>query len=241
MSAKTNKRNERKTKMKRWALIVAVLYVVILAVLTVPVILLAFVPQLKLDVFKVFAEWGYWLWLAVMGISQFALLAVPVRLAGLRPVTRGPIWKTVLAGGLMAGGLVMGACLAVNELVFAERALEHNGDIWTCVLLGLLTWFVWALVFSRISRSVPPADFVTKQCRALFKGSILELLIAVPSHIVARCRDYCCAGFWTFIGLTMGISVMLFAYGPAVFFLFAERWKRLHPRPSGPDAKPASI
>ena len=52
---------------------VAALYMVILAVLTVPVILLAFVPQVKLDVFKIFAEWGYWLWLAVMGISQFTV------------------------------------------------------------------------------------------------------------------------------------------------------------------------
>ena len=29
----------------------------------------------------------------------------------------------------------------------------------------------------------------------------------------------------------MGVSVMLFAFGPAVFFLFVERWKRLHPTP----------
>ena len=57
----------------------------------------------------------------------------------------------------------------------------------------------------------------------------VELLIAVPTHVVARCRDYCCAGLMTFIGLTMGVSVMLFAYGPAVYFLFAERWRRLHP------------
>jgi hypothetical protein len=32
----------------------------------------------------------------------------------------------------------------------------------------------------------------------------------------------------------MGISVMLFAYGPAVFFLFVERWKRIHPRRGAP-------
>jgi len=76
---------------------------------------------------------------------------------------------------------------------------------------------------------VEPDDLVSRQCRCLLKGSVLELLIAVPTHIVARYRDYCCAGFMTFIGLTMGVSVMLFAYGPAVFFLFAERWKRLHP------------
>ena len=215
--------------MKRWALIVSALYMVILAVLTVPVILLAFVPNVKSDVFQLYAQWGYWLWLAVMGISQFALLAVPVRLAGLRPVTRGPVWKTVLAGGLMAGGLVVGACFAIDALVFADHALDGDWAFPTFLLLGLLTWVIWSVVFSRISRVVPPADFVTRHCRALFKGSVLELLIAVPSHIVARFRNDCCAGFWTFIGLAMGISVMLFAYGPAVYFLFAERWKRLHP------------
>ena len=47
--------------------------------------------------------------------------------------------------------------------------------------------------------------------RVVFKGSILELLIAVPTHIVARYRDCCCARFMTFIGLAMGMSVMLFA------------------------------
>ena len=35
------------------------------------------------------------LWLAVMFVSQFALLAVPVRVASLRPVTQGPLWQTV--------------------------------------------------------------------------------------------------------------------------------------------------
>ena len=67
----------------------------------------------------------------------------------------------------------------------------------------------------------------------MLRGSILELLIAVPTHIAARNRDYCCAGFMTFVGLTFGISVMLFSYGPAVFFLYVERWRRLHPEPPG--------
>jgi len=54
-------------------------------------------------------------------------------------------------------------------------------------------------------------------------------LIAVPTHIAVRCRDYCCAGTLTFIGLTMGFSVMLFTFGPAVLVLFIQRWQKLHP------------
>jgi hypothetical protein len=30
-------------------------------------------------------------------------------------------------------------------------------------------------------------------------------------------------------GFATGISVMLFSFGPAVFFLFVARWKHLHP------------
>ena len=35
----------------------------------------------------------------------------------------------------------------------------------------------------------------------------------------------------------MGLPLTLFAFGPAVLFLFAERWQRLHPAPDAPSAK----
>jgi hypothetical protein len=97
--------------------------------------------------------------------------------------------------------------------------------------MGVAAWGGWALIFWRLSRTTEPRDFVSRVCKSLLKGSILELLIAVPTHIVARCRDYCCAGFMTFVGLTMGMSVMLFSFGPGVFFLFVARWRRLHAEP----------
>jgi hypothetical protein len=226
--------------MKRWALIVAALYVALLVVLTVPAILLAFAPKVgvgeALKAIVGWPSWPYWLWLVIMLVSQLALLSVPVRVASLRPVTQGPLWRTILAGGLMAGGLVGGAFFSLYEFVRHDITVS-NQVIWMTIELALLGWCAWALIFSRMSRRAEPSDLVMRQCRWLFKGSILELLIAVPTHIVARYRDYCCAGFMTFIGLTMGVSVMLFAYGPAVFFLFVERWKRLHPARS----KPASV
>jgi hypothetical protein len=81
-----------------------------------------------------------------------------------------------------------------------------------------------------MSRNTNPSVGLSRQCRVLLKGSILELLIAVPTHLVARQRTYCCAGFMTFLGLTLGISVMIFSFGPAVFFLYVDRWRRLHPQ-----------
>ena len=216
--------------MKRWALVVVALYALILVVLTVPVALLAFVPQAKAkDIVEAYRYVPYWLWLGVMVLGQAALLVVPVRVASRRPVTRGALWPTILVAGLMMGILVMAAVLAFEEFFYQA---ENSGEwlAWTGVAAGAATWGIWAFVFGRAARTEAPRDLVTRQCRLLFRGSILELLIAVPTHIVARYRGYCCAGFMTFIGLTMGISVMLFAFGPALYFLFAERWRRLHPQ-----------
>jgi hypothetical protein len=67
----------------------------------------------------------------------------------------------------------------------------------------------------------------------LLAGSILELLIAVPTHIIARWRNYCCAGFMTFWGLVTGLSVLLFAFGPGMFILFVRRLHSVTP-PSRP-------
>ena len=215
--------------MKRWALMVAALYAALLLVLIVPGAWLAFAPKCGLgEAIGMLLFWPYWIWLALMLLSQFALLAVPVRVASRRPVARGPLWSSMLAGGLMAGALLAGAFLSLHELLLRDKG-NGNGCAREAIALAMLTWGGWTLIFFRISRHVKPADVVSRQCRRLFQDSVLELLIALPTHIVARARDYCCAGFLTFIGLTMGVSVMLFAFGPSVFLLFVERWKRLHP------------
>ena len=218
--------------MKRWALLVAALYLLILAALTVPFLMLVFGADVlgtpaAHGAMRLYGESGYWIFVSVMVACQVALLAVPVRVASRRPVTRGALWPTVLTAGLMMAILVMAAFFAMDE--FITKGMTTPWISWAGLGAGLLTWVIWSVVFFRASRTEAPRDLVTRQCRLLFQGSILELMIAVPTHIVARYRDYCCAGVMTFIGLTMGVSVMLFAFGPALYFLFAERWRRLHP------------
>jgi hypothetical protein len=131
----------------------------------------------------------------------------------------------------MMGVLVAGATASLFELVMKEKAwnlaaVGHGAPVHTVILA---VWAVWTLVFYRTSRDAA-ADVVSLQCRYLLKGSILELLIAVPTHVIVRSRDYCCAGALTFPGIAFGVSVMLFSFGPGVLFLFAQRWKRLQPQ-----------
>ena len=215
--------------MKRWALVVAALYLLILVVLTVPVTLLAFAPQANAkDMAQAYLALPYWLWLGVMVLGQAALLVVPVQVASRRPVARRSLLWPVVTAGLMMGGLATGAMYSLREFAMRDKAFD-GWFWWAAIVSAVVIWCVWAVLFYRSSRTAAPADVVTRQCRLMLKGSILELLIAVPTHIVARSRDYCCAGVMTFIGLTLGISVMLFSFGPAVFFLYVERWRRLHP------------
>jgi hypothetical protein len=222
--------------MKRWALVVVGLYGLILVTLTAPVLMLAFVPYVRAAELKnVFAAWQYWLWIAVMLLGQAAMLKVPVSLASRRPVTRRALLPPILATGLMMGCMAAGAIYASFEFTFQGKE-DWSWVGWGGVILAALTWCFWTVVFFRLSRNTNPADVVSRQCKLLLKGSILELLVAVPTHIVARHRDYCCAGVMTFIGITLGISVMLFSFGPAVFFLFVERWRRLHPCGAAPPA-----
>jgi hypothetical protein len=218
--------------MKRWALVVVGLYLLISVVLTLPVVKIAFSPNLELpEAVKVYVAWPYWLGLGVMLLAQAALLAVPVSIAERRPITRRLLLLPVITSGLMMAALAFGAFVSLSEFAFKEKGPD-NWVQFSLFAVPALVWCVWIVVFFRFSRNANPADVISRQCRLLLKGSNLELLIAVPTHLVARQRTYCCAGFMTFLGLTLGISVMLFSFGPAVFFLYVERWRRLHPQSS---------
>jgi hypothetical protein len=91
----------------------------------------------------------------------------------------------------------------------------------------LVLWLVWTVVFRNFAKQDDPDALLKRITRWLLRGSILELLIAVPSHVIVRRRDDCCAPAGTFWGIATGISVMLLCFGPGVFFLFVERFHRL--------------
>jgi hypothetical protein len=174
---------------------------------------------------EVFAAPPYWMFVLWVGLSQFLLIRVPVRLKLGRPVTRRGLALPILVTGFWMGCLMTGGVLSVIEWRDPHWQPGHH----RVLLLGLplLTWFGWAVVFGRWSRTSGARALSEVQNRWMLRGSILELLVAVPTHVVTRGRADCCAGFATFFGITMGLSVMLLAFGPAVFFLFHARWKRL--------------
>jgi hypothetical protein len=158
---------------------------------------------------------------------------VPVDITRRRPVTKKTILLPIITAGFAAGLLIVGVIFCIGEtLMKTNLYTDKNTFLLICVSLALLVavWSGWAILFNRCMKNLEPTTIIEKQCRLLFRASILELLIAVPTHIIARYRDYCCAGFATFVGISLGVAVMLFSFGPGIFFLYSQRWKKLHPK-----------
>ena len=242
--------------MKRWAALTVLLYMVTLAFLTLPMVLSAFGGWgshtgrgIELDqTLAFYQERGYWGWVAVMGLGQALLLIVPVGIARERPTPRRPLFVPVIVCSFFLANLLFSAVLSALCVTLRDHAfdfLAFTGEVvrivpsektalldylfGTIAVIALL-WLIWAAVFYRFARADDPDALVKRTTRWLLRGSILELLVAVPSHIIVRNRHGCCAPFGTFWGIATGLAIMLLCFGPGVFFLFAERMRRLRPK-----------
>ncbi len=245
--------------MKRWAALTVLLYAVALLLLTVPAIWIAFNGWADKGVslptaLRIYRHWSYWLWLALLVAGQALLLLPPINIAERRLPARRPLKVPVIVTAFFLANLCFAGLLSILCLYFKEDGLNFFGyylpfkpnqvspsDFSTelgAVITGLAFWIIWAVIFRSFAKSDDPDSLLKRMVRWLLRGSILELLVAVPSHIIVRRRSDCCAPLGTFWGIATGISVMLLCFGPGVFFLFVERFKRLQPRETNADGAP---
>ncbi len=232
--------------MKRWAVLTVLIYALALLLLAVPVIVICFSGRKPFSIQEaatVYKQWGYWLWLAVLVGGQSLLLLLPINIAEKRQPSRRSLKVPVIVGGFFLGLLFLSGAVSLicgiygdNIPAFYNLGYDLRGDngatgaILTAVITLLFFWLVWMIVFRRATGKDDPDSLVKRAMRWLLRGSILELLVAVPSHVVVRRRGDCCAPLGTFWGIATGISVMLLCFGPGVFFLFVERFERLKPK-----------
>jgi hypothetical protein len=250
--------------MKRWALVIVAMYIVILLLLAAPVVMLAFGPdKVSVDgILSIYAEPVLWIWVGVMALSQAALLFVPVGTAERRPKARQRLMVPVIASACLMTALAVGVIGCVLLAIYGDGGTKpgigtitvssttasapaatlaappavssgpSENEFWSAAIaitLGL--WLFWGAVFYKFRRSTDPDALTGRLMRWLLGGSVLELLVAVPSHIIVRERGDCCAPIGTFFGISMGISVMLMSFGPGVFLLYAKRIERLRGGP----------
>jgi hypothetical protein len=218
----------------RWAWITVLLYGTALGVLSGPLVIAAFASELKdgeagkflRSLFTPGESWGFWALLGGLTLLQGLALLAPIRLAQGRPVRRARWTALVAVASLLMALLVLAGGWTLAEVFLGELP---DPSLAPFFLLGLSGWAVWAVVFGLWARRREGPAAVRGITRAMIAGSLAELLVAVPSHVIARKREYCCAGVLTFTGLAAGFVVLLFAFGPAVYFLFVDRFRRLRP------------
>jgi hypothetical protein len=240
--------------MKRWAVYTVLIYALALLFLTAPVILLAFADwgikpnngSMK-DVIGVYISLGYWIWLAVLLTGQFLLLLVPIDISEKRLPSRRKLKVPVIVSAFFLANLFAAGIFSILCAIFKDDAFNmlnycdastvlglpdnsNTGGIIAIILFPLSFWTIWGIIFRNFARSDSPDALLKRATRWLLRSSILELIVAVPSHVIVRRRDDCCAPIGTFWGIATGISVMLLCFGPGVYFLFVERMQRLQPK-----------
>ena len=168
--------------------------------------------------------WMFWGWCLLLVGGPLVLLFVRIDLSDLRLRPRWPVAISAIAAGL-AFALLCSAAAINLLLAFADpNALpDEIGPIVLGCWLGV--WAFWALLLWRLgARILDPAG---RLYRWLVAGSVLELLIAVPSHIVVNRRHDCTAPFVSSFGVATGLAMLLMSIGPGALFLFRARMRRI--------------
>jgi hypothetical protein len=246
--------------MKRWAVLTVLFYVLILIVLAVPMLFIAFgnwwgtkdgSSYSLAEAVTIFKEWGFWIWLAVLALGQMLLLLVPLDVTQHRLPARRRLVVPVITTAFFIMALFVSGVFSLLCAIFKDHAfdvfnfyyrvadVDENQNHAAYTRLGFFTiiivfWVIWGIIFYRYVKADGPDALVKRTTKWLLRGSILELLVAVPSHVIVRHRNDCCAPFGTFWGITTGLAVMLLCFGPGVFFLFAERIQRSRPKSPSP-------
>jgi hypothetical protein len=162
----------------------------------------------------------------IMILCGLALILTPVKAVRRRPITRRTILLPIIASGILVGGLIVGGGFAAAELASATSD-PSDAALWAVIGSAVAVWIAWSVVFVILSANRNPQSLGMKLHHFLIAGSVLELLVAVPAHLVVRRRTECCAGMLTGTGICIGAAIALVSFGPSVLLLFHRRCRQI--------------
>jgi hypothetical protein len=229
--------------MRKWGTVVTAAYALILVGLLVPFALHLADKNSRfadfnladlLDSYRLlFEKWILWIPLGIVLVSEALLLFLTVDTSFRRFKPRAHILVSCLVTAtlwaLLTGAAIFSLGYGIygdnfpdffERRVFADPALQHSASVHMLLCWAAL-WIVWAVVFYLYFRGANAQ--MTRAISWLIKGSVLELLIAVPSHIAVRRRNQCSAPIVTSFGIATGIAMMLLSFGPSVLLLYKKR------------------
>jgi len=132
---------------------------------------------------------------------------------------RAHILFSCFAGAILTALLTFAVIGSIGVAVQGDKFGE--GTFANPFLFFGVAWLFWGIVFYFFLRN--SSRVVTRILSWLLTGSVLELLIAVPCHVIVRRRHDCSAPAATSFGIVTGIAIMLLSFGPSVLFLYKKR------------------
>jgi len=222
--------------MRRWGIVLTLFYAVIVVGLLVPggVWITGYVGRangfggLLQGAREVLENWLISAVIAMILISQALLLFLSVDTSQKRLKPQARIWVSCAVAGGLSALLAWSAVFSLGVGISGDKFLDLF-KTWTETNTGLLEtwaglWLMWGVIFYVYYRK--KSELVNLVVTWLLRGSVLELLIAVPCHVLVRKKDQCCAPLVTSFGIVTGVAIMLLSFGPSVLFLYKKRLDR---------------
>jgi len=209
--------------MRNWGMLVTGFYALVVVLLMLPGA--DYLADGELDQ-ELYAEWllGVGILVLVAGEALLLFLSVDRSRRLLRP--RRHLLVSAATVALMLGLLTFAAVWSLGAGFLGDDFPPEAYRGWVdtrakIIAWCLLLWVFWGLVFALYLQRRPV--LLTRLLSWLLKGSVLELLIAVPAHVVTRHREDCSAPGVTALGVATGIAIMLMSFGPGVLLLYKKR------------------
>lgn len=245
--------------MRVWLIVIPCSYIALLCALAYPLLHLAFNADIgtlgpaaavaeafdpaSIDPDLYRSPWFHG-WVLVLATAQVALL-LPAGRPSERPRPRRPLAFALVAAAFLAGLLSASLLIAILGGIWGDDTLDMLDSMFDGLSLLpdtlalplyfsplMAAWGLWWFILLKATKTNPSPRFPQRACRWLLAGSALELIVAVPCHVISRNRDDCCAPAGTFFGIACGTSVALLCCGPALLFLVRDRLRKKTPRAS---------
>lgn len=205
--------------MLRWGLLITGVYALLLLGLIIPGTLflwgLGWDYKLYWSVYR-----GSWIFVGVLLGGQALLLFLSVDTSRKRLKPRVHVLVSCSVAAILTALLTVGAILSLGAAAQGDK-FGGGAPSWASWAVWGVLWLLWGTAFYLYFRNSSQA--LTRLISWLLKGSVLELLIVVPCHIIVRRRHDCSAPLATSLGITTGIAIMLLSFGPGILLLYKKR------------------
>ena len=224
--------------MRKWGLVVSFFFAAVVLVLLVPagLVLAWSSTPTAADFGNLYRAWGTWVCAGVVIAGGILLLWLKVDTTQKRLKPRTHLLVSVFTTALLMAILTLSIIAAIlvgvrGDDVFKLLPEPDSAASAALPVAFAIPWLIWGILFYRLWRDSD--DPITHAVRWLFRGSVLELLIAVPAHVIVRRRHDCSAPAVTSFGITSGIAIMLISFGPGVLLLYKKRMEKYARTPAG--------